>query len=247
MELVEVCRDSQTKAVVNLHGATLQSWINNGEEMIFVSKDAVFNNVKAIRGGIPVVFPCFGAWDMGPQHGFARTSKWTCSKPPFMDESGNAVATFTLVDTEDTRKMWNGNKFEVNYTVVVKTDCLVTKFTVCNQNSMESFDFTCLLHTYFLLPDVSKTTISGLGGLLYVDKTDGGKEKTEESDPKTISQFTDSVYKNASKDHLLTNVAGGRTINIKKMNFPDTVVWNPWAEKAKAMADFGDDQYRNMV
>ncbi len=35
---------------------------------------------------------------------------------------------------------------------------------------MESFDFTCLLHTYFLLPDVSKTTISGLGGLLYVDK-----------------------------------------------------------------------------
>ncbi len=54
MELVEVCRDSQTKAVVNLHGeisvslvliqpfnclhvgATLQSWINNGEEMIFV-------------------------------------------------------------------------------------------------------------------------------------------------------------------------------------------------------------------
>ena len=32
------------------------------------------------------------------------------------------------------------------------------------------FEFTCLLHTYFLLPDVANTTISGLGGLHYVDK-----------------------------------------------------------------------------
>ena len=25
---------------------------------------------------------CFGAWDLGPQHGFARISKWNCSKSP---------------------------------------------------------------------------------------------------------------------------------------------------------------------
>ena len=33
-----------------------------------------------------------------------------------------------------------------------------------------SFDFTCLFHTYFNVPDVSKITISGLGGLTYKDK-----------------------------------------------------------------------------
>ena len=32
---------------------------------------------KAIRGGIPVVFPNFGPWKLGPQHGFARISQWT--------------------------------------------------------------------------------------------------------------------------------------------------------------------------
>ena len=63
----------------------------------------MFNNKKAIRGGIPVVFrefipvilnckyhfafliiiiACFGPWELGPQHGFARISKWNCSKPP---------------------------------------------------------------------------------------------------------------------------------------------------------------------
>lgn len=70
------------------------------------SKNAVFDNKKAVRGGIPVVFrkykihcyalnnifvsfgcilspiACFGAWDLGPQHGFARISKWTCTDGP---------------------------------------------------------------------------------------------------------------------------------------------------------------------
>ncbi len=27
----------------------------------------------------------------------------------------------------------------------------------------------------------------------------------------------------------------------------DTVVWNPWAENAKKLSDFGDEEYKNMV
>lgn len=74
----------------------------------------------------------------------------------------------------------------MNYTVTVSSDSLTTEFVVKNLNGnllgfmlllvtvvwldSGSFDFTCLLHTYFRLPDISKTTISGLGGLQYVDK-----------------------------------------------------------------------------
>ena len=35
----------------------------------------------------------------------------------------------------------------------------------------------------------------------------------------------------------------GHQITIDKSGFPDAVVWNPWAEKAKGMGDFGDDEY----
>ena len=40
-------------------------------------------------------------------------------------------------------------------------------------------------------------------------------------------------------------VDGGnrRSITLKKRNFPDAVVWNPWIDKAKGMADFGDEEY----
>jgi glucose-6-phosphate 1-epimerase len=45
------------------------------QEQLFVSKKSVFDGKKAIRGGIPFVFPIFGASNVLPQHGFARISR----------------------------------------------------------------------------------------------------------------------------------------------------------------------------
>ena len=58
---------------------------------------------------------------------------------------------------------------------------MVDIFLMCNQwktvklikfssTDDKSFEFTTLLHTYFRLPDVTQTTVSGLGGSTYVDK-----------------------------------------------------------------------------
>jgi glucose-6-phosphate 1-epimerase len=38
-----------------------------------------------------------------------------------------------------------------------------------------------------------------------------------------------------------------RKILVEKSGSVSAVVWNPWIDKAKAMADFGDDEYRQMV
>ena len=43
---------------VLLHGATVVSWkSNNGKENLFLSSKAVLDGSKAVRGGIPLVFP----------------------------------------------------------------------------------------------------------------------------------------------------------------------------------------------
>lgn len=36
----------------------------------------------------------------------------------------------------------------------------------------------------------------------------------------------------------------GDVIEVSKVGFPDAVVWNPWIDKSKAMADFGDAEYK---
>ncbi len=62
------------------------SWKVDGEEMIFVSKKAIMDGSKAVRGGIPICFPAFGPWEYGPQHGFARSSKcWKIARQPSTD------------------------------------------------------------------------------------------------------------------------------------------------------------------
>ena len=58
----------------------------HGTEMIFVASKAKLDGSKAIRGGIPICFPAFGAWPFGAQHGFARNSKdWKVTQQPKVD------------------------------------------------------------------------------------------------------------------------------------------------------------------
>ncbi|KAK5164421.1 hypothetical protein LTR04_001906, partial [Oleoguttula sp. CCFEE 6159] len=42
---------------VLLHGATIISWKSGKQENLWLSEKAVLDGSKAVRGGIPVVFP----------------------------------------------------------------------------------------------------------------------------------------------------------------------------------------------
>lgn len=73
----------------------------------FKSKLAVFDGKKAIRGGIPFVFPQFGASQFGPNHGFARIVRWTLERGPERLPSGDIEAVLSLCDSDFSRSMWN--------------------------------------------------------------------------------------------------------------------------------------------
>jgi len=54
-------------------GATILTWNDN----LYISPLAILDGTKAIRGGIPLVFPWFGKpTEKTQQHGFARNLKW---------------------------------------------------------------------------------------------------------------------------------------------------------------------------
>src|SRR5579864_495667 len=69
------------EAELYLQGAHLAHWTLRGQRpVLFVSPKSLFASGKAIRGGVPIIFPWFGARSdgkLGPAHGFARTSEWT--------------------------------------------------------------------------------------------------------------------------------------------------------------------------
>ncbi|OWF48400.1 putative glucose-6-phosphate 1-epimerase [Mizuhopecten yessoensis] len=231
-----------TSVVVHLHGATALSWKCDGKEILFLSKKAVLDNSKAIRGGIPLVFPQFGPWTCGPQHGFARNKRWSVESQP-QKADGTVTCSLALSDDEDTRKIWN-YRFKLVYTLELTKSSLSTRLTVDNTGS-EGFTFTTLMHSYFLTPDIATTTVRGLKGLNYVDKVKNGQELQEDRDKVTIPQNYDRVYQKCPS--TVSMECSSHTVSVNLSNFTDVVVWNPWSEKARAMSDFGDEEYSTMV
>lgn len=244
-KILKLNLNEENSLLVHLHGATITSWIANGQEVLFVSQKSVWDEVKAIRGGIPVVFPNFGAWSQDrPQHGFARTKKWSIIAISKADDA--VTVTLSLVDDEETRKLWD-HKFELEYIITLKQDQLKTNFVVHNRGD-SMFDFTSLLHTYFKLDNIDNAQVHGLTNFNYSDKLQNGNIFPETNDAITIRSETDRIYYETGNQHIVeTGNANNRKITIKKENFPDTVVWNPWIAKSKAMSDFGDEEYKEMI
>ena len=94
------------QALVSLHGGQLLSWIPaDGRERLFLSECAVFDGATAIRGGVPVIFPQFGARGALLKHGFARLLEWRFAGLQEATPFGES-AVFELEDDEHTRSLW---------------------------------------------------------------------------------------------------------------------------------------------
>ncbi|KAI9743638.1 MAG: hypothetical protein M1818_002954 [Claussenomyces sp. TS43310] len=250
-----------------LYGATITSWKTaGGEEKLWLSDAAKLDGTKAVRGGIPLVFPVFGkapdhaATSKLPQHGFARISRWEFLGKSTTESSatkGNAASDggvkldFGLYPAnldEKSQKAWP-YKFGLVYSVTLSRDALETSMEVRNEGT-EAWEFQLLMHSYFRVKDVTQVSITGLADSQYVDQVDNVSSKTQSSPSLSITGETDRVYHPAGGPSTPLVIAdGGRpALEIVRDNLDDAVVWNPWVEKAAAMADFEPkDGYRNMI
>ena len=243
---------SGSSVTIYKFGATLISWkLDNGKEMLFQSEKAVFDGVKPIRGGIPLVFPQFGGGKL-PSHGFARRSMWRVHRVE------NNALVMTLTDTEETRKMWGNHSFRLLYTIVLGSRTLKTTLTVVN-TQLDTFKFQALLHTYFKFPNLKNVRVAGLQGYEYKDKlSKSNKMINEASNNMQFTEETDRIYTGSPKKIVMTGTGGGvKSVNIQVStygqgsdndlgNIYDIVVWNPHIAKSKRMDDFGDDEWTQM-
>src|SRR5205814_3816729 len=71
--------------------------------------------------------------------------------------------------------------------------------------------------------------------------------KVQDASPIRITGETDRVYVGTNSTCVIHDPGFKRRIVVEKENSQATVVWNPWVAKAKAMADFGDEEWVGMV
>ena len=81
----------------------------------------------------------------------------------------------------------------------------------------------------------------------YVDKVLNATSHTQSGDI-SISGEVDRVYKSIPQSTTSVLQSGTPRFDVIRDNLEDTVVWNPWVEKAAGMGDFQPkDGYKNML
>ncbi|MBW8189975.1 D-hexose-6-phosphate mutarotase [Neiella marina] len=239
-------RNELAQASICLHGAHVCSFQPQQQRpVLWLSSQAQFTEGKAIRGGVPVCWPWFGPHPTDsnlPQHGFARNQNWQLENATQLP-SGATELTFVLTDTPASRELWP-HAFKLALKVTVATE-LTLELITTNCDDVPA-TVGGALHSYFAVGNIAQTRIEGLDQVVYDDKVSHQDDLIQRGDI-LIDEEVDRVYRETTGRCLIHDDASTRKISVAKQGSSTTVVWNPWTDKAAAMADFEDDGYHHMV
>lgn len=242
---LQLSHPSGSSAEVYLLGAHVTSWIPaDRTEALFLSRASEFAPGQAIRGGVPVVFPQFAQRGPLPKHGFARVMSWRWLDPGAT--TGDATeATLELIDSEATRAIWP-HAFRARLTVGIDERTLSQRLDVENTGG-SAFAFTAALHSYFAVAELRRTSLQGLAGTAFEERSARGESAIEGAEEIVVSGEFDRVYLDAPRELSVHDRGNERGFRLRLDGFSDVVVWNPGRSGAAALQDMADDEYPRMI
>jgi D-hexose-6-phosphate mutarotase len=235
------------KLDVFLHGAHVTRWTPPGHEhVLWLSGTSRYAADAAIRGGVPICFPWFGAGpadDLKPAHGFARLREWlvvSVVERPEAIEIDLALEDDVVGEAEaaGARGGEAGGSLAATFRITVG-ESLRMALEVRNVGD-RPVTYEEALHTYLAVSDVRNISIEGLAGAGYVDRLGGPELVRQAEDVIRFAAETDRIYLGTDADVVVVDRRKRRRIAVRKTGSASTVVWNPWAGKASEMADLDD-------
>ena len=239
--------NGNASALISVYAGQLLSYRPAAAEhdLMFLSKQAWFQDGKAIKGGIPICWPWFGhdpQHQGRPAHGFARTSQWYVISTSELADGATEVR-LGIADDARTRAIWP-QTFNL-FLVITVGSRLTLQLTTLNAGDVP-FSITQGFHSYFKIADIHRTQVHCLEGLDYIDKTADGAIVTQDG-AVTVDAEVDRIYQGVKQDLVIDDAAAARRIRIHAINSSTSVVWNPWSDIARTMADLQDDDYLGFI
>ena len=238
-----VIENSQATAVISLFGGHVVSYIpkSDNRERLWLSPLTFKDAHKPIRGGVPVCWPWFSdshgqPKGVLPSHGFVRTQSWHIEDKIECD-------TETVVTLAPLSAQGDGFDGQASLLLVVSVGKTLKLELITENIGATEFSYTCALHTYFAIEDISQVRLEGITGE-YEDKT---QRFSVFPTPEhyVFTQETDRVH-NCTSDKVTIH-DGKVNTEVGSKGHDSLVVWNPWSDNAKAMADMPDNGYMKMV
>ncbi|NVK25972.1 MAG: D-hexose-6-phosphate mutarotase [Gammaproteobacteria bacterium] len=229
-------------AVISGFGAQLLSFTPAQQlDLLWLSNSAVLDGTAAIRGGIPICWPWFGPapekFAGQSQHGYLRSLHWQLSN--YVESEQQVALTFELQQPE-----FIEDKLGLKAKIVFVLSSAAEVQIVSTNIGEQPFELSQAIHTYFNVGSIDDTQIDDLAGVSYFDKLANNK-LLQQNGTLDIDQALDRIY---LFDQPELNVkTKDRTIKVSGENHDSVIVWNPGEEGAKAIKDFDDDRYQQML
>lgn len=230
-------------AAISVFGGQLLSFVPAGGQDVMWLSPSAKQPPTPIRGGAPVCWPYFARQGQGndvPSHGFVRTVPWQL-RDARREADGSIVLTLVppVIDTLDLRLQ-----------MVVRVGRTLEQELITENTGSQPASITQALHNYFNVSDALKVDVSGLDGLTYLDKLDGGTAHVQQGDwnlrdPRDPGR-SDRIYTQAGGHYVLRDPGFKRTIDITTSGSRSAVVWNAGEVAAAKMDDIGA-AWRNYV
>ena len=248
--LIEIDTQLAT-ATVSLEGGQVVAWHPKSqcEPVLWVSKLAQFVLGKAIRAGVPICWPWFGAHPTNsqvPGHGFARVVPWIVESTS-VDATGIIDIKLKLADSEAADQLrpadWPKSvSLSAHYRI---GETLEVSLTTEN-NTEHKIHFTEGLHTYFHVSDVENVQVLGLDECVFVDLLDGNQRRQQKG-PITFGDEVGRIFVSCKKTTVIEDRKLGRAIHVVGAGSSSIAVWNPGLTTASKMPDLGSEGWRTMV
>lgn len=233
-------RDGAQRARIATTGAQLLSWLADVGEVLWCAGAASYDWDRAVRGGIPIVFPWFGSNRADatlPAHGFARDACWRCTAI-----GPRARVTLTLEDDEQRRRVWP-HRFRADLEVALTDGGLELRLTIENRDQ-DAFTFENALHSYFAVSDVHSAVVHGLENVPFVEHARQPEAAPDPTKPLRFRAETDRVFQGTPDEITLTTAALRREVRLHTRGARSAIVWNPWPEKTARLSQMLADDWR---
>lgn len=218
-------------AVISLYGGqVLEFTATNKAPLLWLSPAVVFKRGTAIRGGIPICAPWFGAHPQHAlNHGFARTSMWQ-QKSVQTNKSGELMIKLSLTEN-DTSRLFGYDQFEMTLTITLGSELNIDFAFSNHSNKPQSCEWA--LHSYFAVEDCNTAYVSGLDKLSFHDKARDNSEH--------ISGPTEHFIEEVDRFWIIGSsqqtIHSANNILISGVHCDSIIIWNPGKTLASAMKD----------
>ncbi|ORL65774.1 D-hexose-6-phosphate mutarotase [Pseudomonas putida] len=245
---------AHAELLIAQQGAQVLSYQRLGEPpLLWLSDQAIFRQGKSVRAGVPVCWPWFGNLQRNPQavqamyqgeqapaHGLARTRDWQLLG---IEADEGLRIEFSLPEAQGDLPGWP-HDVELKLLIEMGTQL---KMTLRSQNMGNgSVTLSQALHSYFAVSDVRQARVEGVESLGYIE-TLADWALRQQHGALDFAGETDRIYLQVPAVLKIVDPHWNRRITLHSAGSRSAVIWNPWADRAKALPDMADDGWQRML